>query len=39
MNFDNMPELHTHYGYFVLLLAMLTLDVGLHLQFRRSGWL
>ena len=39
MNFDNMPELHTHYGYFVLLLAMLTLDVGLYLQFRRSGWL
>jgi magnesium transporter len=39
MNFDNMPELHTHYGYFVLLLAMLALDVGLYLQFRRSGWL
>jgi len=39
MNFDNMPELHTHYGYFVLLLVMLVLDVGLYLQFRRSGWL
>ena len=39
MNFDNMPELHTQYGYFVLLLAMLVLDVSLYLQFRRSGWL
>ena len=39
MNFDNMPELHTHYGYFVLLLVMLVLNVGLYLQFRRSGWL
>jgi magnesium transporter len=39
MNFENMPELHTHYGYFVLLLVMLVLNVGLYLQFRRSGWL
>ena len=39
MNFDNMPELHTRYGYFVLLFAMLVLDIGLYLQFRRSGWL
>jgi magnesium transporter len=39
MNFDNMPELHTHYGYFVCIAFMLTLDVVLYRLFRRSGWL
>jgi magnesium transporter len=39
MNFDNMPELHTRYGYFVLLAVMLTLDLTLYRLFRRSGWL
>ena len=39
MNFDNMPELHTHYGYFVTIAVMLVLDTSLYLQFRRSGWL
>ena len=39
MNFDNMPELHTHYGYFVVLGLMLVLDFVFYLRFRRSGWL
>ena len=39
MNFDNMPELHTRYGYFVLLAFMLALNVTLYRLFRRSGWL
>jgi len=25
MNFDNMPELHWHYGYFIILGAILVL--------------
>ena len=39
MNFDNMPELHTRYGYFVLLAFMLALNITLYRFFRRSGWL
>ena len=39
MNFDNMPELHAEYGYFVLLGVMLTLCVGLYVAFRRAKWL
>jgi magnesium transporter len=39
MNFDNMPELHTRYGYFVTLGAMAVIAVVLYRLFRRSGWL
>jgi magnesium transporter len=39
MNFDNMPELHTHYGYFVVLAVIVLACVGLYVQFRRSDWL
>ena len=39
MNFDNMPELQTRYGYFVLLAFMLALDITLYRLFRRSGWI
>ena len=39
MNFDYMPELHTHYGYFVCLAVMLAISLSLYRQFRRSGWL
>lgn len=39
MNFDNMPELHQPYGYFVLLILMLLLS-GLQLMwFRKKKWL
>ncbi|GAB2929275.1 magnesium/cobalt transporter CorA [Rhodococcus aerolatus] len=39
MNFDNMPELHTRYGYYVVLLVMLGSCVLLWRGFRRNGWL
>jgi len=39
MNFDNMPELHTRFGYFVLLGGMASLAAGLLAWFRRKGWL
>ena len=39
MNFDNMPELHTRYGYFVVLFVIALACVGLYAQFRRNDWL
>ncbi len=39
MNFDNMPELHWHYGYFIVLGVMLLIVLGLLAAFRRRGWL
>ena len=39
MNFDNMPELHSRYGYFVALGVMATLIVVLTAYFKRKGWL
>jgi magnesium transporter len=39
MNFQNMPELHWRYGYFIALSVMLLASVGLYRLFKRSGWL
>jgi magnesium transporter len=39
MNFDHMPELHTHWGYPTVLLVMLVACVSLYRGFKRSGWL
>jgi magnesium transporter len=39
MNFDNMPELHWHYGYFIVLTVMVTVCTGLYRTFRRNHWL
>jgi magnesium transporter len=39
MNFENMPELHWHYGYFIILGVMAVACAGLYLFFRRVGWL
>ncbi len=39
MNFDNMPELHWKYGYFMILGLMGTSCVLLYRAFRKSGWL
>ncbi len=39
MNFENMPELHWKYGYFMLLALIATLCVALYRWFRKSGWL
>jgi len=39
MNFNDMPELHWHYGYPVVLSVTIGLCVVLYLLFKRSGWL
>ena len=39
MNFENMPELHSRYGYWLTLLAMLTITVVLLFYFWRRGWI
>ena len=39
MNFDNMPELKTQHGYYVLWGVMLTTIVGLLVYFKRRKWL
>ena len=39
MNFDNMPELHWPYGYFIVLGLMLCIIVGLLIFFSRRKWL
>ncbi len=39
MNFDNIPELHWAYGYFVLMGVNVALMIVLYLIFRRIRWL
>lgn len=39
MNFDNMPELHTVYGYFFLLAFMVLLVLGMLAYFKNKKWL
>jgi magnesium transporter len=39
MNFANMPELRTEYGYFVVLGVIIVLCVGLYIRFRKAKWL
>ncbi|MHA6138262.1 magnesium and cobalt transport protein CorA [Pseudomonas mohnii] len=39
MNFQNMPELSWHYGYFAVLGFISVGCVGLWASFKRSGWL
>lgn len=39
MNFKNMPELKTEYGYYVVLSGVAVLCTLLYLRFHRSGWL
>ena len=39
MNFDNMPELHTRYGYFYALGAMAIIASALVFVFKRKKWL
>ncbi len=38
MNFTNMPELHTSYGYYIILILMVLLGVGLGIFFYVRGW-
>ena len=39
MNFVNMPETHTRYGYFVILAVIVVVMVGLYVGFKRNRWL
>jgi len=39
MNFSNMPELRTRYGYFVALGVMVSAVAGLWVLFRRKKWI
>ncbi|MCY7330816.1 MAG: magnesium/cobalt transporter CorA [Saprospiraceae bacterium] len=39
MNFDNMPELHTEYGYFWVLGVMGMAMVGMLISFRQQRWI
>lgn len=39
MNFENMPELHWRYGYYIVLGFFLMLSVGMLLWFRKKRWL
>ena len=39
MNFDYMPELHTHNGYFIVLGSMLVAMVGMLVYFRKKRWI
>ena len=39
MNFENMPELKTQYGYYVILSVIVLACSFLYWRFKRSGWL
>ena len=39
MNFDNMPELHSRYGYFTVLVLMIVVAIGMLRFFWRRGWI
>lgn len=39
MNFDNIPEIHTEYGYYGVIAVMVTLGCGMLVIFRKKEWL
>jgi magnesium transporter len=39
MNFENMPELKTQYGYFVVLAVVAAVCTVLYFRFKRAGWI
>jgi magnesium transporter len=39
MNFDNMPELHWHYGYFGILGVMFLMVLSMLIYFRTKKWM
>jgi magnesium transporter len=39
MNFENMPELRWHYGFYIVIAIMLTICATMYTAFRRAGWL
>lgn len=38
MNFEFMPELHWHYGYFIVVGIMFSLGLGMVIYFRKKNW-
>ncbi|ETT88636.1 magnesium/cobalt transporter CorA [Viridibacillus sp. FSL R5-0477] len=38
MNFENMPELHWHYSYFIVLAIMLIIAISMLVWFKYKGW-
>lgn len=38
MNFDNMPELHTHNGYYIVLGVMLVTIILMVIYFKKKDW-
>jgi magnesium transporter len=39
MNFENMPELHSRYGYYAVWIIMVVVAIGMLVFFRRRGWI
>jgi magnesium transporter len=39
MNFDNMPELKTQNGYYIIWGVMLSIIIGLMIYFKRKKWM
>ena len=39
MNFDNMPEIHSRYGYFVVIAVIVGICALLYRRFRKAHWL
>ncbi len=39
MNFENMPELHSRYGYYLTMGLMFAIGIGLFVYFWRKGWI
>lgn len=39
MNFDNMPELHSRFGYYVVWIIMIVVAIGMLYFFWRRGWI
>lgn len=39
MNFDNIPETHSEYGYYGVIAVMVTLGCGMLFVFRKKDWL
>jgi magnesium transporter len=39
MNFDNMPEIHSRYGYYGVWILMIAIAVGMLYWFWRRGWI
>jgi magnesium transporter len=39
MNFENMPELHSKYGYFIVWGVMILIFIFMLMYFRKKRWL